>query len=474
MSTPRRSSPPPLRSSGEQRRGDPANDAYRQHLILNAFLMSTGHHEASWRLPESDPFANTDVAHYQRLAQIAERGKLDSVFFADSPVLFSDVGRRPAGSLEPTVLLTAIAAATQRIGLIATASTTYNDPFNLARRFASVDHVSRGRAGWNVVTTAGPDAAANFGLDDQPAHSERYERADEFLEVAYRLWDSWDDDAPLGDKASGVWGDNAKVRRIDHVGRHFRIRGPLNLPRGPQGHPVIVQAGSSEDGKVLAARHAEAVFTAQQTLDDALDFYRDLKARTSATGRDPDTLKILPGIVPVLGSTEAEAKALEEQLDQLIRPEYAVAQLARTLKVRPEDLPLDRELPAELPDEDQIEGAKSRYTLIVSLARRERLTVRQLIGRLGGGRGHRTFTGTPEQVADAIEEWYDAGAADGFNIMPAVLPSGLEAFVDHVVPLLVRRGLFREDYTGTTLREHYGLARPANTFSLPTTERTSA
>jgi alkanesulfonate monooxygenase SsuD/methylene tetrahydromethanopterin reductase-like flavin-dependent oxidoreductase (luciferase family) len=237
---------------------------------------------------------------------------------------------------------------------------------------------------------------------------------------------------------------------------------------------VIVQAGSSEDGKVLAARHAEAVFTAQQTLNDALAFYRDLKARTAATGRDPDTLKILPGIVPVLGSTEAEAQALERELDELIRPEYAVAQLARTLKVRPEDLPLDRQLPAELPDEDQIEGAKSRYTLIVSLARREGLTVRQLIGRLGGGRGHRTFTGTPEQVADAIQDWSDAGAADGFNIMPAVLPSGLEAFVDHVVPLLVRRGLFRDEYAGTTLREHYGLARPANTFSLPTTERTSA
>jgi FMN-dependent oxidoreductase (nitrilotriacetate monooxygenase family) len=437
----------------------------RQHLILNAFLMSTGHHEASWRLPESDPFAHIDVAHYQRLAQLAERGKLDSVFFADSPVLWGDIGRRPSGAIEPTVLLTAIAMATTRIGLIATASSTYNDPYNLARRFASVDHVSGGRAGWNVVTTAGPDAARNFGLDDQPAHSERYERADEFLDVAYRLWDSWDDDAPLGDKASGVWGDNERIRTIDHVGRHFRVRGPLNLPRGPQGRPVIVQAGSSEDGKGLAARHAEAVFTAQQTLDDALDFYRDLKARTAAVGRDPDSIKILPGIVPVIGSTEEEALALERELDELIRPEYAVAQLARTLKVRPEDLPLDRQLPADLPDEDEVEGAKSRYTLIVSLARREKLTVRELVGRLGGGRGHRTFTGTPEQVAAAITEWSDAGAADGFNIMPAVLPSGLEAFVDHVVPLLVKDGLFREEYEGTTLRDHYGLARPENLYS---------
>jgi alkanesulfonate monooxygenase SsuD/methylene tetrahydromethanopterin reductase-like flavin-dependent oxidoreductase (luciferase family) len=237
---------------------------------------------------------------------------------------------------------------------------------------------------------------------------------------------------------------------------------------------VIVQAGSSEDGKVLASRHAEAVFTAQQTLEDALTFYRDLKLRTAATGRHPDTIKILPGIVPVLGGTEEEAQRLERELDELIRPEYAVAQLARTLKVRPEDLPLDRQLPADLPNEDEIEGAKSRYTLIVELARREGLTVRQLIGRLGGGRGHRTFTGTPEQVADAIQDWSDAGAADGFNIMPAVLPSGLEAFVDHVVPILVRRGLFREEYAGTTLREHYGLDRPASLYARPITDGVSA
>jgi FMN-dependent oxidoreductase (nitrilotriacetate monooxygenase family) len=436
-----------------------------RHLHLNAFLMSTGHHEASWRLEESNPFANTDVAHFQRLAQIAERGKLDSIFFADSPVLWGPVGRRPSGSLEPTVLLTAIAAATERIGLIATASTTYNDPFNLARRFASVDHASGGRAGWNVVTTAGPEAAKNFGLDDQPAHHERYQRAAEFLEVAQKLWDSWDDDAPTGDKANGSWADQAKVRPIDHVGRHFQVRGPLNVPRSPQGHPLIVQAGSSEDGKGLAARYAEAVFTAQQSLEEAQAFYADLKERTARLGRDPDTIKILPGIVPVLGSTEAEALALERELDELIVPEYARAQLARQLRVDPEDLPFDQQLPADLPAEDEIEGAKSRYTLIVTLARREKLTVRELIGRLGGGRGHRTFSGTPEQVADAIQSWFDAGAADGFNIMPAVLPSGLETFVDQVVPILVARGLFRSEYTGHTLREHYGLPRPANRFT---------
>ncbi|MFF0338971.1 LLM class flavin-dependent oxidoreductase [Kribbella sp. NPDC004875] len=432
-----------------------------RQLHLNAFLMSTGHHEASWRLPESDPFANVKIEHYQELARTAERGKFDSIFFADSPVLIGTVGRRPAGALDPTVLLAALAGVTSRIGLIATASTTYNEPYNLARRFASIDHVSGGRAGWNVVTTAGPDAARNFNLADQPAHAERYERAAEFLEVAYKLWDSWQDDAAVADKAEGVWAVQDRVRPIDHVGRHFQVRGPLNLPRSPQGHPLIVQAGSSEDGKGLAARYAEAVFTAQQTLEDAQDFYRDLKARAVALGRDPSEVKILPGIVPVIGSTVAEAERLEHQLDALIRPEYARLQLAKTLRVAPEDLPFDQQLPAELPDEDEIEGAKSRYTLIVSLARREQLTVRELIGRLGGGRGHRTFTGTPEQVADAIQHWFEAGAADGFNIMPPVLPSGLTTFVDEVIPILQSRGLFRTEYSGTTLRDHYGLPRPA-------------
>jgi FMN-dependent oxidoreductase (nitrilotriacetate monooxygenase family) len=431
-------------------------------LHLNAFLVGNGHHEASWRLPASDPQAETDIGHFQDLARTAERGRLDSIFLADSPSLWGDVERRPAGTLEPTVLLTAIAVVTERIGLIATASTTYNDPFNLARRFASVDHVSGGRAGWNVVTTAAPDAAANFGLDGQPTHRERYERADEFMAVAYGLWDSWDDDAVVADKAAGLWGDSRRVRPIDHVGRHFTVRGPLNVPRSPQGRPLIVQAGSSESGRGFAARHAEAIFTAQQTLADGQAFYADIKQRVAALGRDPGAVKVLPGIVPVLGATEADARARDRQLDELIRPEYARRQLAQVLGVAPESLPLDRELPADLPDEDEIEGAKSRYTLVVNLARRERLTVRQLIGRLGGGRGHRTFAGTPEQVADTIVEWFDAGAADGFNIMPAALPADLDAFVDHVVPLLQARGLFRTDYEGTTLRDHYGLARPSS------------
>ncbi|WP_131786543.1 LLM class flavin-dependent oxidoreductase [Protofrankia symbiont of Coriaria ruscifolia] len=436
-----------------------------RRLHLNAFLMSVGHHEAAWRLPQSNPLAHIDVEHYRNLARIAERGKLDSLFLADSPVQMGSPGRRPSGRLEPTLLLTALAAVTDHIGLIATASTSYNEPYNLARRFASLDHISGGRAGWNIVTTAGVEAALNFGLDDLPAHRDRYERAAEFLEVSTKLWDSWADNAIVADKERGVHADADRVQVIDHVGKYFKVRGPLNVPRSPQAYPLLVQAGSSEDGRNFAARWAEAVFTAQQTLEEGKAFYADLKDRVARGGRDPDTVKILPGIVPVIADTEREAHELDAELNRLIIPEYAKRQLAERFKLSPDELDLDSELPENLPTEDEIEGAKSRFTLIVALARRERLTVRQLIGRLGGGRGHRTFAGTPVQVADAIQYWFDNGAADGFNIMPAVLPSGLESFVDKVVPILQERGLFRTEYETTTLRQHYGLARPANQFA---------
>jgi FMN-dependent oxidoreductase (nitrilotriacetate monooxygenase family) len=431
-------------------------------LHLNAFLMSVGHHEAAWRLPESDPYADQDVEHFKRLARIAERGRLDSLFLADGPVLWDQVGRRPSGVLEPTVLLTALAGATSHIGLIATASTTYNEPYNLARRFASLDVISGGRAGWNIVTTAGLDAARNFNLDHLPAHRDRYRRAAEFVDVSLKLWDSWDDDVIVADKATGVWGDQEKIYPPRHVGEYYRVAGALNVPRTPQGHPLLVQAGSSGDGRNFAARYAEAVFTAHQTLADAQEFYDDLKRRAAEHGRDPGHIKILPGIVPAIGSTEAEARELEAELNRLIRAEFALPHLADLLGVDIADLRLDEELPADLPAEDEIEGAKSRRTLVVNLGRRERLTVRQIIARMGGGRGHLTFAGTPAQVADKIEAWYDGGAADGFNIMPPVLPSALERFVDEVVPILQERGRFRTEYTGRTLRSHYGLPRPAN------------
>ncbi|MDQ0581043.1 LLM class flavin-dependent oxidoreductase [Streptomyces rishiriensis] len=437
-----------------------------RQLHLNAFLMNTGHHEASWRLPESDPYAHVELDHYVHLARIAERGTFDSLFLADGPQLWGTIAQRPAGALEPLTLLTALATATQHIGLIATASTSYNSPYNLARKFASLDIISGGRAGWNIVTTAGAEAARNFGLDAEPAHAERYARAGEFLDVALKLWDSWEDDAIVADKAAGVWGDDAKVHPPRHRGTYFSVEGALNVPRSPQGYPLLVQAGSSEDGKTFAARYAEAVFTAQQTLSDAQAFYADLKSRTRQAGRDPEHVKVLPGIVPVIGSTQAEAREHERILEDHIVHTHGVERLEQLLQLEPGTLELDSQLPSELPPESAIEGAKSRYTLVVELARRERLTVRQLIGRLGGGRGHLTFAGTPEQVADAIESWFTQGAADGFNIMPAVLPSGLDAFVDHVVPILRARGLLRSEYgPRTTLRERYGLPRPANQYA---------
>ena len=315
------------------------------------------------------------------------------------------------------------------------------------------------------MTTADTASARNFGLDDRPAHRERYARAAEFVDVSVRLWDSWEDGAELGDKTAGLYADVGRIHRVDYEGRYFRVRGPLNVPRSPQGHPLLVQAGSSLDGREFAARHAEAIFTAQQTLADGQEFYADMKRRARRLGRDPGQIKILPGIVPVIGSTEAEAHALSDQLEELIIPASGLAQLAKTLEVPPGLLDLDRPLPAEVFGRRQVEGAQSRAQLITDLARREKLTVRQLIGRLGGGRGHRTFTGTPEQVADTIQDWFDRGAADGFNVMPAALPSGLQVFADHVVPIFRRRGLFRAKYTGQTLREHYGLPRPTSQFT---------
>jgi FMN-dependent oxidoreductase (nitrilotriacetate monooxygenase family) len=433
-------------------------------MHLNAFLMGVGHHEAAWRLPESDVGGNLSLAHFRHLAQTAERGAMDSIFFADAPALLGDVRYRPLGQPDPTVLLGALAAATERIGLIATASSTYEEPYNLARRFAAVDHLSGGRAGWNIVTTASPDAARNFGQDAQPAHRDRYARADEFVEVVVKLWDSWEDGAVTGAKETGDYADGERIHAIEHRGQHFSVQGPLDLPRTAQGRPVLVQAGSSETGKAFAARWAEAVFTAHQTLADGQAFYSDLRTRIGALGRDPDGVKILPGIVPVLGSTEAEARALERALEEAIVPAYGLRQLSAFFGIDMTGVELDAPLPP-LPGEDEIEAQKSRFTLVVELARRESLTVRQLLGRLGGGRGHRTFTGTPEQVADTLQEWFEQGAADGFNIMPPALPSGLETFVDHVIPELRRRGLFREEYTGTTLREHYGLDRPASRYA---------
>ncbi|OEJ23641.1 monooxygenase [Streptomyces agglomeratus] len=432
-----------------------------RRLHLNAFLMNAGHHDAAWRHPRTQPERVTDLRYFQELARTAERGRLDSIFFADGLALWGKVRHNALGGFEPLTLLSALASVTEHIGLIATVSTTFNEPFHTARKFASLDHISGGRAGWNIVTSGTVNEARNFGQDEHMEHGLRYERAREFVEVATRLWDSWEDDAIVLDREGGVYADTDKVREIGHRGEHFGVQGPLNVPRSPQGYPLLVQAGSSEDGKEFAAQYAEAVFTAQQTLADGQSFYKDLKSRLARYGRTEDDLRILPGICPVIGSTEHAARALEQELTDLQVPEYGLAQLSGMLGTDLTGLPLDGPLP-ELPAERDINGNKSRFTLVAELARRDGLTLRELIARLGGGRGHRVVAGTPEQIADQLEEWFTQGAADGFNIMAPHLPGGLEDFVDHVVPILQRRGLFRTEYTGRTLREHYGLPRPAN------------
>ena len=436
-----------------------------RRLRLNLFIYPGGHHEAAWRYHGSRPDRLLDIGLYQELARRAEAAKLDAVFLADGPSLPDNVRYASRFRLEPFTWLAAVAAVTSRIGLIATASTTYTEPYNLARLFASLDHLSRGRAGWNIVTTGAPQAAGNFGLDAHPVHAERYDRAREFVDVVTKLWDSWEDEALIADQASGVFADTDRIHPIDHEGRHLRVRGPLNTPRTPQGRPVYVQAGSSEDGRGFAARYAEAVFTAHQTLGSARDFYADLKRRAAALGRDPDRVLVLPGISPFIGSTEAEARALRDEFNELTQPEYSLQLLERLLGVRFDVADLDRPVPREAIDTGGERGASSRFQLIVDVIERERPTLRQLLHRLAGARGHWVVAGTPEQVADRIEEWFTGGAADGFNVMPPWLSGGFDVFADEVVPILRRRGLFRTEYTGTTLRDHYGLPRPRSTFA---------
>jgi FMN-dependent oxidoreductase (nitrilotriacetate monooxygenase family) len=438
-----------------------------KQLHLNAFIMANGHHEAAWRHPDIDPANALTLKHYKDIARTAEAGKLDSLFLADGVALWGNVRYNSHSRFEPLTLLSALAAVTDRIGLIATASTTYNEPYHLARKFASLDHLSEGRAGWNIVTSAGAEEARNFNRDARPDHHVRYERAAEFIEVVTKLWDSWEDDALIIDKATGIYADTDKIHTLDHAGEHFQVRGPLNIPRPIQGYPLLVQAGSSETGKEYAAHYAEAVFTAQQTFEEGRAFYDDVKGRLARYGREPEQIKILPGISPILGRTESQARQREADLNGLINPEYGLRQLSTMLD---HDL-FSYDLDGPLPEVGtHTEGNQSRFELVTTLARRENLTIRQLIERLAGGRGHRVFAGTPTQVADEIEQWFTEGAADGFNVMPPTLPNGLTEFVEQVVPELQRRGLFRTEYTGTTLREHYGLPRPANRLHTSTKE----
>jgi len=437
---------------------------HERKIRLGAFISGPGHHVAAWRHPDAQADGRFNFPHLRRVTETAERGLFDAVFLADGLATQNRPGAEGrtayGGGFEPVTLFSALSAVTQHIGFIATASTTYEDPYILARKFASLDLLSDGRAAWNVVTTGGAEAAGNFGLDAHPNHADRYVRAREFVEVVKGLWDSWDDDAFKLDKESGWFYDPDKVHELDHRGAHFSVRGPLNVPRPIQGHPVIVQAGASEDGKELAAQTAEVIFTAQQTLADAQAFYRDVKGRLARYGRKPEQLKIMPGVFPVIGRTEAEAQEKFQALQDLILPEVGLALLSGLIRgVDLSGLPLD-EPPPELPETN---NNKSRQALMFDIAKKQKLTLRQLYLWVAGARGHWQIVGTPAQIADQLQSWFENEAADGFNVMPPVLPTGLDDFVTLVVPELQRRGLYRTAYEGRTLRENLGLARPDST-----------
>lgn len=425
---------------------------------FNVFVRISGHHAGGWRHPESEPHRDLDIDKYIELARIAEQGLLDSLFMADN---YSGLGRR----LEPFTLLSALSSVTTRIGLVGTVSTTYNEPFHVARKFASLDHISKGRAGWNIVTGHSPADGDNITRwDGYPETSLRYDIGDEFVEVTKQLWDSWDEEALLYDRETNRQLDLRKIVEINFQGKYYNVKGPLNIPRSPQGYPVLVQAGSSEKGKELAAKHGEVIFTAQQTLAAAQEFYADVKSRMAKYGRTEDQMVIMPGLGPIVGETEAEAKDLEEELFSLLHLEQSLKGASRFFSVNLADYPLDGPVPLDKAKthDDRVGGITSRRDVVLDAARRENLTIRQFLNRAAGGHGHVTFTGSYIQVADFIETWIRERGADGFNLLPHVAPKSLKQFIDKVIPELQNRGLFRTEYEGTTLRENLGLARPEN------------
>ncbi|QRM57805.1 LLM class flavin-dependent oxidoreductase [Sinorhizobium sp. BG8] len=432
-----------------------------RQLKLGAFLHVTGHHVAAWRHASSEPRGIVSLAHHVELARIAEQGLFDLVFLADN-LTVSQSGvtalhhLSKAAHFEPLTLLSALTAVTTHIGLVATATTSFNEPYNLARQFASLDHLSGGRAGWNLVTSSNEDEAYNFGLDEHLSPDVRYRRGREFAEVVRGLWDSFEDDAFVYDQQGGVFFDPAKLHRLDHRGVYFKVRGPLNVPRSPQGRPVVVQAGSSEAGKELAAETAEVVFTAHQNLDSATAFYRDLKDRLPRFDRSASDLLVMPGIFPVVGATQQEADDKFGELQELILPEVGVSLLSKMIGFDLSSFPVDGPVP-DLPP--HLHGS-SRPELLLAKARRENLSIRGLYQGIAGARGHHQVVGTPERIADEMQSWFEADAADGFNVMSPTLPGGLIDFVTFVVPVLQRRGLFRTRYEGSRLRDNLGLPVP--------------
>jgi len=436
----------------------------RRQLHLGAFMRPVSIHTGAWRYPGAIADANFNLPALVRFIRTLEAAKFDAFFMADHLALLNmptEALKRSATvtSFDPLTLLPALAMVTERIGLVATASTTYNDPYHIARKFASLDHISGGRAGWNLVTTANPDAALNFGHDAHMAHGERYKRAREFFDVVTGLWDSFADDAFIRDVPSGIYFDPDRVHVLGHKGPELSVRGPLNVARPVQGWPVIVQAGASDAGRQIAAETAEAVFGSSPTLADGQAFYADVKGRMAAIGRDPDGLKILPACFVVVGDSVAEAREKRALLDSLVHYDSAIGSLSIALGVDASAFDPDGKLP-EIPETNQSKSGRERA---IGLARRENLSVRQLAQRLGGYAGL-AMVGTPQTIADEMEAWLDGRGCDGFNVMFPYLPGGLDDFASRVVPELQRRGLFRTEYEGTTLREHLGLARPDNRF----------
>ena len=441
----------------------------RPMMRLNLFINPTGHHQAAWRHPDAQADAGVNLDHYVELAQLAEQAKIDAIFLADNQsVRHGDpeaVGRvaQYVANFEPLTLLSALSAVTRRIGLIATASTTHNFPFQVARKFASLDHLSHGRAGWNIVTSSSTNREdANFGAAPL-AHDARYERAAEFVEVCRGLWDSWDDDAFVRDKTSGVFSDMSKLHVLDHQGKYFSVRGPLNVPRCPQGYPVHVQAGASDAGRDFAARYAEMVFVTPQSLALAQDQYADIRGRAAGFGRDPDHVKIMPGLAPVVGRTEDDARAKFEQLQSLLT--WPVAFNILAMRMGGMDLSgfdLDKPFPETARD---TQGSRSGAEAMVERSRRENLTIRQLALKTAGSLAGLSVHGSAAEIADMMEDWFVHGACDGFNLQPATLPGTFRDIVELVLPELRRRGLFRTAYEGMTLRENLGLPRPASRYA---------
>jgi FMN-dependent oxidoreductase (nitrilotriacetate monooxygenase family) len=435
-----------------------------RQLKLGAFMRPASIHTGAWRYPGAFSDANFNFAHLQRFAQTLERGKFDAFFMADHLAVLNmpiDALKRShtATSFEPFTLLSALAAVTSRIGLVATGSTTFDAPYHVARRFASLDHISGGRAGWNIVTTSNPDAALNFGLTEHVGHDDRYHRAREFYDVVTGLWDSWADDAFIRDVDSGIYFDPLRLHVLNHKGEHYSVRGPLNIARPPQGWPVIVQAGASDAGRQLAAETAEAVFTAQNSLAAGKEFYADVKGRMEKAGRARDHMKILPACFVVVGDTVDEARKRRAKLDGLVDYANAIASLSIALGCDASGFDPDAPLP-DIPESNDSKSARERA---IAMARRDNLTVRELAQRLGGY-GGLAMVGTAATIADEMEEWLTSDACDGFVVMFPYLPGGLDDFVGTVVPELQRRGIFRREYEGATLRENLGLPRPRNRF----------